>query len=138
LQPEHLERFYTKMQKTQGKAAGTAHHVHRTVRAALGEAQRRGHITSNPAELAKAPRLEETEIEPYTVDEIKSLLLEAAKRENSARWVLALAVGLRQGEARPTAGRSSRPEVGGRSLGRGLHPHPKEPDSPEVRARLRW
>jgi integrase len=53
----------------------------------------------NVAEIAKAPRLEEEEIEPYTIEEIQSLLLEASKRRNSARWVIALALGLRQGEA---------------------------------------
>lgn len=97
LQPEHLERFYRRMQKN-GSAAGTAHHVHRTVRTALSEAVRRGHLTINPAAIAKAPRLEEQEIDPYTVDEVRSLLLEASKRRNSARWVIALALGLRQGE----------------------------------------
>ncbi|MGJ5898476.1 tyrosine-type recombinase/integrase [Streptomyces niveiscabiei] len=98
LEPEHLERFYVKMQKN-GSAAGTAHHVHRTIRVALGEAVRRGHITTNVAEIAKAPRLEEEDIEPYTVEEIQSLLFEASKLRNSVRWVLALALGLRQGEA---------------------------------------
>ncbi|MCQ4084413.1 site-specific integrase [Streptomyces sp. RB6PN25] len=98
LQPEHLERFYQKMQDTGSKPA-TAHQAHRTIRTALGEAVRRGHITINPAEIAKAPRLEEEEIEPYTVDEVQRLLLVAAKAPNSARWVIALALGLRQGEA---------------------------------------
>jgi integrase len=50
-------------------------------------------------QIAKAPRLEEEEIEPYTIEEIQRLLLEASKRRNSARWVIALALGLRQGEA---------------------------------------
>lgn len=78
---------------------GTAHHVHRTARVALGEAVRRGHAPTNVAEIAKAPRLEEEHIEPYTIEEVQSLLVEAAKLRNSARWVIALALGLRQGEA---------------------------------------
>ncbi|WP_432090040.1 tyrosine-type recombinase/integrase [Streptomyces sp. NRRL F-5630] len=98
LEPEHLERFYAKMQATGSKPA-TAHQAHRTLRTALGEAVRRGHITVNPAEIAKAPRVEEEEIEPYTVEEVQRLLLQAAKAPNSARWVIALALGLRQGEA---------------------------------------
>ncbi len=98
LEPEHLEAFYAKMQAS-GSAAGTAHHVHRTVRVALGEAVRRGHITINVAEIARAPRLEEEDIEPYTIEEVQSLLLGASKLRNSARWVVALALGLRQGEA---------------------------------------
>ncbi|MFJ9129758.1 tyrosine-type recombinase/integrase [Streptomyces sp. NPDC102340] len=98
LEPEHLETFYAKMQAS-GSSAGTAHHVHRTIRVALGEAVRRGHITTNVAEIARAPRLEEEDIEPYTIEEVQSLLLEASKLRNSTRWVVALALGLRQGEA---------------------------------------
>jgi hypothetical protein len=60
---------------------------------------RRGHITTNVAELARAPRLEEEDIEPYAIEEIQSLLLGASKLRNSTRWVIALALGLRQGEA---------------------------------------
>ncbi|WP_406421056.1 tyrosine-type recombinase/integrase [Streptomyces sp. NBC_00842] len=97
LEPEHLERFYKKMQET-GSAAGTAHQTHRTIRTALNEAVRRGHLTRNPATIAKAPRLEEDEVEPYSVEEVQRLLAEAGKHRNTARWVIALALGLRQGE----------------------------------------
>ncbi len=97
LEPEHLERFYAKMQAN-GSAAGTAHQAHRTLRAALNEAVRRGHLVRNPATLAKPPRLTEEEVEPYSVDEVQKLLTEAGKGRNSARWVIALALGLRQGE----------------------------------------
>ncbi|MFG3295658.1 tyrosine-type recombinase/integrase [Streptomyces sp. NPDC048179] len=98
LEPEHLERFYRKMQAN-GSAAGTAHQAHRTVRTALNEAVRRRHLATNPAAIAKAPKLEEEEVEPYTVEEVQRLLLEAGKHRNTARWVIALALGLRQGEA---------------------------------------
>ncbi|MGA5321861.1 tyrosine-type recombinase/integrase [Streptomyces seoulensis] len=98
LTPEHIEHFYGKMQ-ADGRRAGTIHQIHRTFRASLNEAVRRGHITSNPVQLAKAPRLSEEEIEPYTVDEVKRLLRAADHRRNSARWAVALALGLRQGEA---------------------------------------
>lgn len=97
LEPEHLERFYKKMQDN-GSAAGTAHQIHRTVRAALNEAKRRRHLTENPATIAKAPRLEEEEVVPYTVEEVQLLLEVANRQRNSARWVIALALGLRQGE----------------------------------------
>lgn len=97
LEPEHLERFYKKMQDGGSKPA-TAHQAHRTLRVALGEAVRRGHLTVNVAKIAKAPRLEEDEIEPYSVEEVQRILLTAGKRRNTARWVIALALGLRQGE----------------------------------------
>ncbi|MGY1436617.1 tyrosine-type recombinase/integrase [Streptomyces reniochalinae] len=98
LTPEHIERFYAKMQAN-GSKAGTAHQVHRTFRTALNEAVRRGHLGKNPVTLAKAPRLNEEEIEPYTVEEVRRILRAAEKRRNSARWAVALALGLRQGEA---------------------------------------
>ncbi|WP_382465425.1 tyrosine-type recombinase/integrase [Streptomyces noursei] len=98
LEPEHLERFYQKM-RANGSAAGTAHQAHRTVNTALNEAVRRRHLTTNPASIAKAPKLEEEEVEPYSVQEVQRLLAEAAKVRNTARWVIALALGLRQGEA---------------------------------------
>ncbi|MFF0287824.1 tyrosine-type recombinase/integrase [Streptomyces sp. NPDC005262] len=98
LEPEHLESLYRRMQKN-GSKASTAHQAHRTARTALGEAARRGHATKNAVALAKPPRMEEeTEIEPYSVEEVQRLLIEVNKRRNSARWMLALALGLRQGE----------------------------------------
>nr|WP_237549614.1 site-specific integrase [Streptomyces sp. SID1034] len=99
LEPEHLESLYRRM-KANGSKPATAHQAHRTARTALGEAVRRGHAAKNAAALAKPPRVEEAEeeIEPYSVEEVQSLLIEVNKRRNSARWMLALALGLRQGE----------------------------------------
>ena len=98
LRPEHLENLYAKMQ-AQGKAAGYTHQVHRTIRAALNVAVARGHIGQNPAKLAKTPRVEDQEIVPFTLDEAKRILKCAAERRNGARFALALALGLRKGEA---------------------------------------
>ena len=98
LKPEHIERFYATMQAN-GSASATAHQAHRTFRAALNEAVRRGHLGQNPVRLAKAPRVREKEVEPYTVEEVRRLLRAADERRNSARWAVALALGLRQGEA---------------------------------------
>ncbi|MCC8453455.1 tyrosine-type recombinase/integrase [Streptomyces rochei] len=99
LEPEHLESLYRRMQRNGSKPA-TAHQAHRTIRTALGEAVRRGHAAKNAAALAKPPRIEEeeAEVEPYSLAEVQRLLIEANKRRNSARWMLALALGLRQGE----------------------------------------
>ncbi|MFJ3758915.1 tyrosine-type recombinase/integrase [Streptomyces sp. NPDC090080] len=98
LRPEHIERFYGSMQ-ADGRKAGTIHQIHRTFRTALNEAVRRGHLGRNPVQLAKAPRLREEEVKPYTVEEVQRLLRTADGRRNSARWAVALALGLRQGEA---------------------------------------
>lgn len=98
LEPEHLETLYRQMMQ-RGSAPATAHQAHRTIRTALNEAVRRGHLNRNPASLAKPPRLPHTEIEPYSVSEIRRLLTVASKRRNHARWAIALALGLRQSEA---------------------------------------
>ncbi|MFC3997970.1 tyrosine-type recombinase/integrase [Nocardiopsis sediminis] len=98
LQPEHLERLYAKMQANGSKPA-TAHHAHRTIRTALNEAVRRGHLAKNPVLLAKPPKLTEEETEPYSVGEVRHLLKLATARRNGARWAIALALGLRQGES---------------------------------------
>ncbi|KAA1025478.1 tyrosine-type recombinase/integrase [Pseudonocardia sp. EV170527-09] len=81
-----------------GARPATAHQVHRTARTAFGEAYKRGNIGRNPVALAKAPRLDEEEIEPFEVEEIRRLIATALTRRNGVRYVLALALGTRQGE----------------------------------------
>jgi len=81
-----------------GARPATAHQVHRTARAALGEAHRRGHVVRNVAALAKPPRIHSEPVEPYNLEEVKAILVAAGERRNSARWAVALALGLRQGE----------------------------------------
>ena len=98
LLPDHLERMYSRMQDS-GSSAATAHQVHRTVRTALNEAVKRGYLTKNPALIAKPPRLDEEEIEPLNRAEITKLFATALEGRNAARWVVAIALGLRQGEA---------------------------------------
>ena len=105
-EPEHLERMYSQM-IMDGARPAPAHQVHRTVRTALGEAQRRGHVSKNAAALAKPPRVEVEEVQPNTVEEVRAILAAAEKGPNRARWAIALALGLRQPCAIPT-GRDSR------------------------------
>jgi integrase len=95
--PEHLEKLYARMIASGAKPA-TAHQVHRTARTAFGEALRRGHLVRNPVALATAPRVDEDEIEPFDVDEVRRLMTAALTRRNGVRFVLALAIGTRQGE----------------------------------------
>ncbi|MFJ8912356.1 tyrosine-type recombinase/integrase [Amycolatopsis sp. NPDC102389] len=97
LEPQHLNKLYRKMQNA-GLKPATAHQAHRTIRAALNEAKRQKIITENPVDLARAPQVEEEEVEPYDVDDIQRLLETADRKRNSARWAIALALGLRQGE----------------------------------------
>ena len=97
LEPEHLERLYRKIVADGGRP-GRAHQVHRTIRTALGEAHRRGHVARNVAALARPPRVQLEPIQPYTVDEVRAIMSAASAHPNGARWAIALALGLRQGE----------------------------------------
>lgn len=97
IEPEHFEKLYTKMLNA-GLKPGTAHQAHRTARTAFAEAERRGHLMRNPAAVAKAPRAQVEEIEPLGAEEIQRLLNAALHRRNGVRYVLALALGVRQGE----------------------------------------
>ena len=97
LEPEHLERLYQKLIGA-GARPATADKVHRTLRTALGEAMRRGHITRNVAAVARPPRVQVEPVRPYSVDEVRAILAAAQDVPNSARWAIALALGLRQGK----------------------------------------
>lgn len=104
LEPEHLEALYRKMLAQPTKMGertkpATVHQAQRTLRTALKEAVRRGHLSRNPASVARAPRVDPHDVDPFTVEEIKRLFLAASHQRNGVRWVLALALGLRQGEA---------------------------------------
>lgn len=98
LEPEHIEKLYARL-RTEGASPSTVQQIHRTLRTALNEALRRERIAKNPAMVVKTPPKVEPEIEPLTVEEARRLLHVAQPRRNSARWAVALALGLRQGEA---------------------------------------
>jgi len=98
IEPEHFERFYARMVAS-GLKPGTAHQVHRTARTAFGEAVNRGRIARNPVALARPPQVEDTEVDPFEADELGRLLSLALTRRNGVRFAIALALGLRQGEA---------------------------------------
>ncbi|MDR7301835.1 tyrosine-type recombinase/integrase [Haloactinomyces albus] len=97
LLPDHLEAMYRKMQKA-GASSATAHQAHRTIRTALNEAVKRGYLAKNPAVVAKAPKVEEKEVEPFTREEVTQLFKTAREGRNACRWIIAIALGLRQGE----------------------------------------
>jgi hypothetical protein len=91
VQPEHFEKLYARMQ-ARGLKPGTAHQVHRTARTAFGEAFKRGYIARNPVALAKPPRVEDAEVDPFEADEIDRILTLALRKRNGVRFVIALAL----------------------------------------------
>jgi len=98
LESEHIERLYARLRK-EGAKSSTMLQVHRTLRAALNEAERRDRIIRNPIRVVRSPQSEEAEIEPLTLEDAQAILTLARERRNGVRWAVALALGLRQGEA---------------------------------------
>ena len=98
LQPEHLERFYSDL-LAEGLAPATVLQIHRILSRALKVAVQRGRVGRNVATLVDAPSLDHHEVQPLTAAEAQRILGASAGQRNAARWSVALALGLRQGEA---------------------------------------
>ncbi|MDX3523082.1 tyrosine-type recombinase/integrase [Streptomyces scabiei] len=98
LQPEHLERMYRKM-LDEGHAESHVLKVHRILSRALKIAHRRRIIGENVATLVDPPTVDETEANPFTIEEAKAFLRAAVKRPTFMRWVVGVGMGFRQGEA---------------------------------------
>lgn len=98
LGPEHVERFYTRLE-ADGLAPATVLQIHRILSRALKVAMQRGYVSRNVATLVDAPSANQDEIEPLTLDEALRIIRLAGTRRNGTRWNVALALGLRQGEA---------------------------------------
>jgi integrase len=98
LEPEHVETMYTILAE-ENVGPSVLRQVHNTLRAALNEAVRRQRIDLSPMRVVRSPRMNEEEIEPLTVEEAQRVLAMADTRRNGARFAIALALGLRQGEA---------------------------------------
>lgn len=99
LQPEHLEELYQLLLQ-RGLSATSVLRVHRVLSRALKVAMQRQRIHRNVAALVDPPAQRKTTIatalEPA---EAIAGLRAATTRRNAARWIVALALGLRQSEA---------------------------------------
>ena len=98
LQPEHVETFYRRLEQ-EGLRPATVLQVHRILSRALKVAVQRGKVPRNVAVLVDAPSVRRAEVQPLSVEQCRAVLTAAAGRRNAARWSVALALGLRQGEA---------------------------------------
>jgi integrase len=96
LRPQHVAELYRQLGTT--LAPASVRRVHAVLRRSLTVAVRWGLIPTNPALMVDAPATTRTEIVPYTVAEAGKLLDVAALDRLEARWMIALTLGLRQGE----------------------------------------
>jgi len=81
-----------------GLAPKTVGHIRATLRAALNQAVRWRLIAHNPAAAVAAPRVPHAEVQVLTAEEARTLLAAAKGHRHEALWVVALSLGLRQGE----------------------------------------
>ena len=98
LQPEHLDSFYADLADVKGLSSAMQLQQHRVISRALKIALQRGRIPRNVATLVAAPTLKRSEVVPFTAVEARKILAAASTRRNAARWSVALAMGIRQGE----------------------------------------
>lgn len=122
LQPEHLEQLYGSLLEDKGLSPATVLRLHRVLSRALRVAMQRGKIARNVATLVDPPAVKRpTTALPLTVDEARRVLQAAEQARNSARWTVALAVGLRQSETLGLRWSDINLDVGTLTVRRGLH-----------------
>jgi len=82
-----------------GLTPRTVQHIHATLRAALEQATKWGLVQRNVATLVNAPRVQRAEVDPYTPEEARAFLSAVSGDRLEALYSVAIALGLRQGEA---------------------------------------
>jgi len=98
LTPQHLQTWIGERLKNNASPQSCAY-ARRVLRAALTQAVRWGMIVRNPASLVDDPRFQKREIRPLTPEQARHFLKTASGHRLEALFSVALALGLRQGEA---------------------------------------
>jgi integrase len=103
LQSQNLEGLYAKLLREgrgtgQGLAPRTVGHVHRVLHKALAVAERWNAAPRNVAAAAKPPRVQDTEIEILSEDQVREVLQKLRGRAMYLIAALSLATGMRRGE----------------------------------------
>lgn len=105
LRPEHLEALYVSMKDgthprvTKPLAPAGIRQTHSIIRRALKIANQRGLVSRNVALLVDTPSVPKQKTEALSTEDAMKLLQAAKGRPDEARWVAALLLGLRPGEA---------------------------------------
>ncbi len=98
LTPQHLQAWFTTHQE-RGATARTIRYSRAVLRAALNQALRWNLVVRNVATLVEPPRHVAQEIQPLTPEQARTLIAAAEHARLGALVSVALALGLRQGEA---------------------------------------
>ena len=98
LTPQRTQAFFSE-RLSSGLAPQTVHHIRAILRAALTDAVKWGLVGRNAADLVDPPRVSHEEFRPLTPAEAQALLAAVSGDRLEALYSVALALGLRQGEA---------------------------------------
>ena len=98
LAPQHVQRWLNELQKA-GLSPRTCQYARAILRSALAQALRWGLVSRNVATLVESPRVPKHEIRPLQPDQARALLQAARSHRLGAVVAVALALGMRQGEA---------------------------------------
>jgi integrase len=98
LHPAHLVALYN-AKAAEGLSGASLRHLHAVIRRGLNVAVKWQLITVNPATLVDSPKPRQHEVIPLSATEARRLVEAARGDRMEARWLVALALGLRQGEA---------------------------------------
>jgi len=96
LAPAHIDTLHAALARRVGGT--TAHHVHMTLKAALNGAAKRGYHVSNALAAVDAPRRRTKDIETLSREEVHRLLTAAYGDPLEGLYVLAVTLGMREGE----------------------------------------
>ncbi|WP_175117478.1 site-specific integrase [Plantibacter sp. MCCC 1A11337] len=95
--PAHVREMHTAIART-GVSAHTVRLAHAVLRSILAEAAREQHIARNVASLVRAPKLDDTEVEPWTAEDASTFLESSRESQFAEIYTLALTLGMRRGE----------------------------------------
>ncbi len=97
LSPQHVQTFLN-AKSASGLSPRTVGYLRAVLRQALGQAERWGMVTRNVARLAEPPRIPRREVSPLSPEEARRFLDAIRGDRLEALYLVALGVGLRQGE----------------------------------------
>ena len=98
LRPAHLVEL-SNAKAAEGLSGSSVRHIHAVIRRALNVAVKWRLISVNPATLVDAPKVAQHDFTPLSAAQARELIRAAGDDRMAARWLVGLALGLRQGES---------------------------------------
>ncbi len=98
LSPQHVQAFLNQ-KRAHELSPRTVQYLHATLRRALGRALKWNMVARNVATLVDVPRVQRPEVQPFSLEQARTILDAIRGNRFEALYSVALAVGLRRGEA---------------------------------------